>query len=510
MRSIAILAAALAAASLEAPANAENPPDYAAMSAAEFGAVVQQNESRLFAESCDVGVPIVVELYRRTPSDRLAGTVLLLRSYCADERGEHRLAADLMQERERRFRLTAPEDYWLYLVQRAEDSDMAITLLDRLLESGEPATIAGISADRLYAVIRLLVRAGRETELSDLALRYFETRKFRHFDVDIQAALAIRALRAAARQDDHPLVPELLGMIRSPSTYIDMLAQRDYEPVWPAIEERAGANLANVAEDYAEWALARLRNAPDDRDRFSTAAYALHYAGRFEEAIELARRWREREGAFDTIEEGDAWAINIEAYALDSLGRPAEADARFDQLAALPADDYPWVVNFVINRASRLVGQKRYAEALEAATRARAVAEDHGTTYAKTIVAHDFVCALEGLGRQEETAPEMAFLLENRRESIAIVAEALMCLGRNDEAAEVVLEALADETMRPFAIDALQRPQFDLFYTASALPQSSDLLDRHEAVRREFERWGREIPVEFIPHAALRRAELRR
>src|SRR5690606_19428635 len=124
------------------------------------------------------------------------------------------------------------------------------------------------------------------------------------------------------------------------------------------------------------------------------------------------------------------WALNIEAYALDALGRREEADAVFDQLATLPADEHYWVVNFVINRASRLVGQGRWEEGLAATELSRSVAAEYGSTYARMLVARDRACALQRLGRAEESVREAEYLVEQFAESPPVAATGLLCVGK--------------------------------------------------------------------------------
>lgn len=178
----------------------------------------------------------------------------------------------------------------------------------------------------------------------------------------------------------------------------------------------------------------------------------------------------------------------------------------FDRLADLPADRHPWVVNFVINRAVRLVGQGRFAEGLEAAGLARRVAEENGSTYAKMLVAHDHACSYANLGQAAEAEAELAYLRENAAEAPTVAAEALMCLGRDDEALQMLLKGLESEQTRPSIIDGFEPEAFDLFYTRSILPDTSALLASSPELRAAFERHARIIPARFTPAAALKRA----
>lgn len=163
----------------------------------------------------------------------------------------------------------------------------------------------------------------------------------------------------------------------------------------------------------------------------------------------------------------------------------------------------------MINRASRLTGQGRWNEGLEATVLARAVAEQHGSTYAKTIIARDRACALERLGRADEAAGELAFLRENWKDGVALAARGLMCHGLRDEAADLLLEGLRDETVEDSAISAFLTDALDLFYTASILPDANDLLADYPELAAELGKHMRAMPEAYIPQAALRRVALR-
>ena len=509
MRTMKFLLAAAAAIAGSASGQAGGNPDYAAMPDDEFRAVVQENKARLFDQSCELGVPIISELRRRSGNAELESSLLLLRANCASERQDHREAIRLVDEFEQRFRPAGLTTFGLYLADKLDDPDLALARLRQLSEKGDDLAYRDAARPVFYGATRLVVRHGRRAELEDLALGMFENPNVAHLDPQIQSSVAVWALSAAARQGRIERAPGLLELVRDPSSYVGLLAMRTYEPVWPAIEERAGANLARVGEDHRQWALARLAEDSRDRDRFALAAHALYYDGRFEEAIELARNWREANGALEGMEEGDAWALNIEAYALDSLGRRAEADEVFDRLAALSPAEHSWVVNFVINRASRLIGHDRFAEGLEAAGLARTVAEEQGSTYAKMIVARDHACALEALGRREEAEREVPYLLENRDDSYELAAQALLCLDRRAEATDLIIEGLRDERMRARLVEALQPGEYELFYTDSNRPQVHGLFAESADLREEFGRWARRIPDRFLPAASLRRAALK-
>ncbi|MCM0000102.1 MAG: hypothetical protein NBV68_12020 [Erythrobacter sp.] len=502
-------ALALAAAALAAPLAAKEPapaplPDLTAMSAKQLYTLFTEDENRWQEEPCTFGVPVITALEGHAPQPlppELRRLRLLAEIFCADKEERYEDGLKFTAE----FAELSPDEpltsLAIYFAGRLDNPDHLMALLRGLNNAG----LGTLDRDTFWSASRAIRDAGRSDELDALALEWTSTGKLAFLDTELHEAIAVAALRAAAKTGRGDMAESLLVSITDPSSYIDLLTFRTYEPFWPQIEARAGRNLALVGEENVRVARARLTNAPEDRDRFSAAAYALHYNGQFEDAIALAQRWRERKAKGAAIEEGDAWALNIEAYAYDSLGQFKKADAVFDELAKYDPEEHDWVVNFVINRASRLTGQGRWREGLKATDLARRVAEQQGSTYAKLIIARDRACIFERLGRAKDAAPELAYLRENWKEGVQLSVQGLMCHGLDAEAAALLLGALRDEDGREEALAAFQTDELDLFYTATTLPEATDLLTGHPELAAELAKHVRAMPEEFIPQAALRR-----
>lgn len=509
-RILLALAAALVAAPLAAQDIVPEPeplPDLSAMSGEEVLALFRKTSGRWLDEPCTFGVPVTTAM-----EEKIGKTVPIRRArlyaaaICADKEKRYAEGAALAQELNAVDPAQQTIALPLYFARRLEDADMALAILGGV----EGKALGDLDKDEYWAISRMFARQGRGKDLDALALAWVAGGKLAFIDGDLHEGIALRALREAARTGRADLVDQMLVSITSPPSYIDLLTSRDYEPFWPQIEQRAGPNLSLVGDEHVRSTRARLTNLSKDRDRLSDAAHALHYNGQYADAIALARRWRERSGPDAPFEEGDAWALNIEAYAYDSLGQFAKADAVFDELAKLDPDENPWVVNFVINRASRLVGQGRWKEGVKATLLARAVAEKYGSTYAKLILARQMACALPELGRADETASELAFLRDNAKDGIALSVAGLMCAGQNDEAAAMLLlAALRDERQREDAVSAFLTDELDLFYTASILPNARDLLADYPELAAEAALHMREMPEAYIPQAALKRVALK-
>jgi len=308
------------------------------MSGEEVVKLFTRDSGRWVEEPCSFGVPVTTameaKIGKTVPIQRAR---FLAEALCADE--EQRFA-DGAQAVAALKRLVPDEpmvDLALYFARRLDDADGALSILRDL--EGEASGELG--KDEYWAVSRLIARQGRSKDLDALALSWVAEGKLAFIDGDLHEGIAIRALRAAAASGRADMVDQLLLSITSPTSYIDLLTLRDFAPFWPQIEARAGANLALVGAEHVRMTSSRLTNQSKDRDRFSDAAHALHYNGQFEEAIALAQRWRERAGRDAKVEEGDGWALNIEAYAHDALGQRSKADAVFDELARLDPETHP-------------------------------------------------------------------------------------------------------------------------------------------------------------------------
>jgi hypothetical protein len=180
-----------------------------------------------------------------------------------------------------------------------------------------------------------------------------------------------------------------------------------------------------------------------------------------------------------------------------------------DDLAKLPPDEYPWVVNFVINRADRLINQGRWQEALAASDVAKPVAAIHGSDFARMLVAAERACALDRLGRNPESEVEMSFVRAHYADAPSEAIDALLCAGHDDEAAALFLRVLDDAKIRSKLLGDLKDERFDLFWSG---PRKIRTVYVFMKARPELEKaaskYIRTIPERFVPLAYLRRQAL--
>lgn len=227
--------------------------------------------------------------------------------------------------------------------------------------------------------------------------------------------------------------------------------------------------------------------------------HSLHFAGRYEEAVALARTYDHSDAGLAAMTEQDAWALNVEAYSLDRLGRFDEAETLFDRLVMAQKDNPDaqyWLINFAINRASRLVEMEKSEKGLDALTYAATL---RGSPFADMLIRRDKICALNQLGRREEATELLSITYEKRKDSYTSAAQAHLCANQDDKAAAILIEGMSDEDARSEVVRRLQRKEFDLFYTLSANPDLYSRLRHRPDVARVFDQYGRDIPENFIP-----------
>lgn len=481
-------------------------PDFGALSDTELYAMLVDLETEGFRDPCQRKVPFFAEVVRRNPTNALLRNgSLTAQAFCAYEENRHEEGLELLKQAERAATGPTFHGLGLYFAVQVGDGEEALA---RLRAMGHEGLLDQLPDQQVFFAVRIIQADGLAGELDELAYELTDTTEFERLDPDLQGTFATAAIRHAVGAGDLSRIESLLQYDADPSSYLNMLSDRAYAAAWPQIEQRAGENLAVVADAFVRRTSEQLAEAPEDRDRLSRYAHALHFAGRYQEAVDVARNWRPERDNLGGLQEGDAWALNIEAYALDALGRREEADAVFDQLATLPADEHYWVVNFVINRAARLVGQGRWEEGLAATELARSVAAEYGSTYAKMLIARDRTCALQRLGRADESVHEAEYLVEQFAESPPVAATGLLCVGKRPEVEQLLASALSDEVARNRLIYELQDPRFELFYTPSVLPQVREVVFAEAALRDEAFRYIRLLPDRFLPISYIRRMQI--
>jgi len=278
------------------------------------------------------------------------------------------------------------------------------------------------------------------------------------------------------REHDAPAAADFAAGITTPAHVLPMLVQIRYDPVLAPGRDRLELLQASLAERDRDTADA-LVGAPQDQRRVLDRAQYLRSLGRNEEALALLLPFTRDVPATVAAGEFGMWLVNETAYALLALGRNDEAVAVMRRLVALPIAGNAGLIGPAINHAEILAQAGRYRDALDHARSLESAAAQYANDYGKAWISAAIVCALAGLDRGAEAAPQLERLRGQSEVNPAAVTRAYLCIGDNDAAAALMVHRL--ESAEPdSAILALQD------YTLSrGSAQQGPLYDRLLALR---------------------------
>lgn len=460
------------------------------------------------ADYCTI-LPMLSEMARRNFTGGVEKVQTEYQVQCAIDRKDWTEAYQGIKKWEALGGDKPPAQEWIFrLAFLAGEDDEALERLEIMTKLDDPEPLTTLPDKALFLLARKFSEDGRDDHETRQLQMLFESPHFELLSAAIRSESASRMLEEHVKNGYVGDVGKMLPHITSPLHYTVMLADRSYEPIWPRIERLAGPNMADILGRYLQQKKSGLEARPNDKEAMLDYDYALSFSGRFEDVIALAGPIDHSDpGSWD---EEDGWLLDLEAYALDALGDTEAADRIFDQLGQIPYQpgENGWLVNFVINRASRLVDQKRWQEGLAATHFAAEVAEKSASPYANMLLWKSQICALHGLGRTEEAQAVLSQIIEHQDDAPVVAAETLLCAGERERAAALVIDGLQVDAKRGAMIEALQKHEFDLFYSYSALPNIHAELRHHPEVAVVFDKLARDIPEEYIPLLGARAQKL--
>jgi tetratricopeptide (TPR) repeat protein len=498
-------------ATIALPVHAKDKTDYSRLADDKLSARFAKAAAAEKPDYCKILSAMLDEMASRPQfAQKIATPKLLNALQCAISEARYKDAYALSGQLENLTGIAQTDENALILAIVAEEYPAAAARVVSMAGSTDGRAIATLDAQLFWQLSRELVR----NKHSEIRLRMFralaDSPHLDRLEPSVRSGIARVAMTLDAENGVFSRAKMLSAELQGPYPFLELLANRKLEPLWPTLEEIAGPNLQKAADADVLVKAAAYQSNPEDRQAFQYYAHALHFAGRFEEAIALVQTFDHSPKAMLKATEDDAWAMNIEAYALDALGRRDEAEVIFDSISALTFEEerQSWLVNFVINRASRLVGLGQWQKGLDASMLAHEVTEKSGSPYAKMLVRKARICALVNLGRTPEAAPLLAESYDNRADTYATAAEAYLCAGDADKAAAIVLEALKDPDHRYDMAEQLQSKDFQIFYARDILPNLRDSLRARPEIDAAFTAIARDLPKRLIPGASLRRREI--
>lgn len=387
--------------------------------------------------------------------------------------------------------------YWLAMVEDARGRPEAAARAFTELAERWPELLVNIDASEVYrlqsrlgegsqaklAFLQTLFDAKWDDPGGDASYLWYHLVRMRLERGEIGAA------RAAARR------------IVQPGAIIAMRSDRRFDPI---VDREAWAfNPARAAERAVEAMRAKVDGRPDDLDAKVQLTYALLSAGDHAGTIRLvddALAAPEREDAPDSRQQARAWLLNNRAVALYRLGRAQDALAdmeRARRLANVRGPNVSQTLNLgeLHCTSGRAEDARRMADAIEGGG-----ISDYGRMFQARVR----LCAAwlqqdaKGMRRAFET------IRKGRTHAETIHLEALVMLGRLDEAAQALIGLLDSPKERAAMLETLQQyREVEPTPTLARLRAQREALLARDDVKAAIERVGRRERYEVYSGAGF-------
>ncbi|HEV2865657.1 MAG TPA: hypothetical protein VGX37_04020 [Allosphingosinicella sp.] len=296
------------------------------------------------------------------------------------------------------------------------------------------------------------------------------------------------------RRGDTAAAAEIAAGISSTRPILRMIVQPRFDAVLAPGRDRIEVLRAAIdAEDRAT--AGALASDPDDLKRLLYRAQHLRGKGHEQEALRLLEPLLSDPAATARRSEEGMWLVNEAAYSLVAQGRPEEGLRLMAPLAALPLAEHPYLISVSINYAELLFEAGHHQRAVDHATHLQADAAEFASDYGDLWIASALACSLDRLDRPIEAGRQIDRMRPLADTNPAAVTMAYLCLGRDDDAAALMVHRLSAEDPSE-AILALQD------YTLSrgesqngALYRRLVALRERPDVRAALARVGRVMPL---------------
>ncbi len=462
-------------------------------------------ESEEDGYDCAVIFPVLDELLRRSGSESAINVEISRYKFlCALQAEEwpEVYQSLLVLEKELDVDIGSDSILFAYLAEQYDDTVERILLM---AEEKDSKAILEFDKTLFWEINRELFKLDKNDLHAKLANGIYSSPHFNNFDTTFQSAIVSDVLFYRVRNKNFDDVEQLIVFITSPYNLIGPLTDKNYKTIWPQLEAAAGKNLSVITGKYKKSMLAKYKEDETDRKAFQEAAHALHFNGDFYEAIKLVQTYDHSNSGFFTLTEDDAWAMNIEAYSLDGLGRTKEAMEILDKImiAADNPESADWIINFAINRASYAADKGLWEAALEAAAFAQQFSK---SDYAQMLIWRTEVCAYSNLKDYMNAQKILNKMTEKEDDAEIVFIQALICAGQDERAGSVIIKNLNDDNNRILMLASLQKTEFELFYNHSILPSIYDRFKNHPEVQAELKKQGRLLPDTLLPLVGLKRA----
>ena len=350
---------------------------------------------------------------------------------------------------------------WLiYAIDRGDPADLPRVL--RRVAEAQPRQIVALAPEWVTAIqqkLRTLPADKRQKPLDDVCITLADG----GFGLQPRTAQGSHilgcAIRAHAARGEWDAARKGIALNPGTSVLLSIGMDRRYQTLWPEID-RLGRDAfkASLEQDLAR-AEAAAKAAPEDFKLASARIDALRRLGRYDQALAVAEPLLAKRSRIETVGDDAFWLINDKATVLRSLGQIDAAIAALDQALSFGIDEYRSLAGIAINRAESLIAAGRHAEALAAMQDLEAKHNSLINDYGRMFVWGAQACALDALGRGDESRAVAAKMAPKSDESPMAMLQLHAC--RKDDAAvkALLITILRDPNFRTEALALFVRPK---------------------------------------------------
>ena len=356
-----------------------------------------------------------------------------------------------------------------------------------------------IDADSMATVLRQLAYAGKG-DLADTMIDALVGAGYPRDNPGVFSHYTQTAILYRLRTGDAATATQLLPSVLSPHAGVAMLVDRRYAPIWPAIGQWAGNDLSVQRGALLAAARATFETSETPETRLAYAQ-ALVDTGHRGEAITLIEQWLQTDAA-----NTDMWvrsmAVLKQGRWLAEEGERAEGIRRMRAAVDAPAQPESGIENIVPNLVMQLLLAQDFGGAIAMLDRHPPSAD----TLESPVAAGYFValraCALQGLGKHDQAAAQLARLRSVYPTAKTAGDYAVACVAPIDEQAARWIATVRDPDTRNDALVALETARYRAKQGLPALTLTEQMLRRIESradVRRSFTEFGRPLPDSYAP-----------
>ena len=353
-----------------------------------------------------------------------------------------------------------------------DDSVDAATSLLTLVRRW-PAELKNYRPDSLERVVLALEEPAQKTLRTELLEALFAAGWRSNFNAEpeeLWRELALKLLEIG-QQDRARAVSDRISGAESLAR---MRIDRRFTPLVSADPARFDIGRALAAD--IERARVVVRQNRRSLDAVARLCYLLGQAGRWNELLAATdtalQRIRKNPRSFDDAENLHGWVMNLQAWALSSLGRSTEALRLMEAARRIGRADHD-NIDQAINLGALNLRLQQPAAALrsvEGIDWSKGIS-DYGRMQLQA-VRH---AALRRLGRIEEATEALDYLREHRKIAETTYLESLLDAGKIDEAAATLTAQLQDPAKRDAALWSVQQ-----FAVAPLAPRDTPYLQARE------------------------------